>query len=221
MSAVLLFLSQDQRRRVADFDARTDGAGGGDVSLRKWRHYSAMYREELKVGGDENPWTTRDNVELTGINPNLQRVIELLNCFCIDAQNRAAKDRASPERYIMDMKIDVSQSIHRGSTKGRLPCLHQHSMIYLYQKDVLLPGRYHGHISGYPKDVHWQRLLPSAEEDAAGANKWARYRNKKGIGKTKNVNGVIKSLVGEGYSLPSATAVHMAVFLNSFGPWWR
>jgi hypothetical protein len=75
---------------------------------------------------------------------------------------------------------------------GKLMTLKQASSIYSYSESITLTAEHHMHMNGWPSTINTSQI---------GAKD-------------------LKSMAGEGYSLPCATLALLAYYFNPEGDWW-
>ena len=98
-----------------------------------------------------------------------------------------------PEVFIKNAFVNVSQGVERGSFNQRaVPCFGVNSLIYSYEKDCTISG------SGHLRAIGWPKSLCAEMSDHE-----------------------CRSLAGESFSLPIASAIVCALWLEPYAEWWR
>lgn len=192
-----------QRYLEADEFKEMEAQQSRDQLFQKWTVHSAQVRSKLKVPHDWNPWTP--NAELHCVPTHNKRVMQMLDIGYIqvlkEAQRQAGLKRNPkpyrPDLLVKDFWCDVSQAVQR-KPYGPLATLHTNSWWYSYEHDILLPGLAHVAFHGFPSNMDWSDFGTEAQQNSA-----ARH------------------LMGESFSLPTASTVLMSLFLVRGAPWWE
>ena len=98
-----------------------------------------------------------------------------------------------PEPSVQGYFLDTSQAVERKPWGHHLRTFHQHSMIYSFEFDCLLPPGILFRLHGFPANLTLGRLSERQQ----------------------------LSLIGESWFLPSAATALYSFYLNEKGPWWQ
>ena len=100
----------------------------------------------------------------------------------------------SHEDLITDAWAHISMSVDRVPvSRGLYPCMLSNSVVYSFQKDLIISGQGHMKLMGWP-----EAMLP--DEPCSDSE----YRD----------------LAGNGFSAPIATIIGVACIMNVHAPWW-
>ena len=149
-----------------------------DMKYRQWHAHTAKYRTALNLPDGYCPWTKQEGIQLWGIPGRLERAACVLYCIaaeCLqDAAEQALKKKRAGEAYsynkkqlLSELVVDISQNI--GWANGTLHCLQRNATIYVFAEDVVLPGRLHALVSGYPRGMDFSTRRSINRKDARKA----------------------------------------------------
>jgi hypothetical protein len=157
-----------------------------------WRTHSSTIRAASCIPKNSKPWTTREGVALRGL-PDSERVRDLLDtAFAI--QQRINPASSSTEELLRGLMVDVSVAVQRKPWSTSPPTVTTRSMLYSFEKDVVLSGHAHMRLMGWPAD----RCPAERFSDTD-----------------------LRALAGESYSVPLSTMLNFTLFCNPWGPWWK
>ena len=151
-------------------------------------------RVKNQIGRDTQAWTSRADVQLKGV-PNVPRILDLLNvCWSLRLQKRSKEKtaRTTTEDLRRDLWVDLSQGVARKPLKMKPHLFRTSTINYSYEKDQALSGKEHMMLMGWPGHV-----LTGFDDH------------------------LLRTLAGECYSMPIATALDFIMYCNPWGEWWQ
>ena len=92
-----------------------------------------------------------------------------------------------------DFFVDLSQAVQRRPWQQGTGNARTNSQFYAFECDTTLSGCSNLQLMGWPRDY-----CPSFQFS----------------------EGELRNLAGESYSVPWITALHFAMYMNPWGPWW-
>ena len=185
----------------------------------KYEKLNSQHRTHtLQIPDGHQPWTSRPGVKLWGMPSKWKRSREVLDCVAAQAL-QSALDKAlvnkrkgeewnvDKESVLKSLMADIGQSVNR--CNGKLHCLQRGTCLYHFGEDVVLPGRLHALISGYPRGMEFTKKTYHHTTKLVGVK----------MGQRDKADRDCAQLIGEAYSLPCLTVAHAGIFFNKFTPW--
>lgn len=161
-------------------------------SVPKWKVHSAVVRDRLRMGATSAPWTSQ--AKLTGL-PDNARMRDVID-VAWGARREAMPAGSTKSEMARNFFCDPTQSVSRTPWQEGLAAIAQGSMMYSFEKDLVLSGFDHLRALGIP-------------EDAAPGQGTVSFSDKQ-----------CRSLAGEAFGCPVVTTITYAFWLNPYGNWW-
>lgn len=157
----------------------------------EWRGQSSELRDAHGIPRGATPWTSGARLDAVPATP---RILDLLDTAFAIRRAQSPAGMTSKE-MATDFWIDLATAVGRKPWRSGHPgVFRQNSIVYSYEADAALTGAAQMQLMGWP---------PSAFQVAT----------------SKDAD--LRSLCGELYSLPMCTLLHMCLFCNPYGGWWR
>ena len=116
------------------------------ADTRKWVQHSRQARYKLNIEPTASPWSS--GKKLSGIRNRAGRQADLLDIAYATERKKFKKHSVAPSVVVQGLLADISQSVARKPWGRHLPTLMQRTLVYSFDKDVVLSGFDHLRLQG-------------------------------------------------------------------------
>ena len=117
--------------------------------IANWEHMSSQAKTKLQVPKVVRGWTSKPHIKLRGV-PRSQRMIDIINTAW-EVKLQQSPVELLEQDMSTDFWCDLSQCISRSPWfTGTLRTLTTSSIIYSFERDLVLTGSDHMRLQGWP-----------------------------------------------------------------------
>ena len=160
------------------------------IDWAQWRKHSSVWRSKLKLPKTSRPWTGKKGRLLKGV-PRTERATDLIDIAF--AHQMAANPGVPTAEAIRSLWVDLATSVERSPWGESLTTARQNTIYSSFAKDSVLSGASNMALLGWPRSACIRDEFTKRE---------------------------LRSLAGEGYSLPWAGVLNYLLYANPHAPWW-
>ena len=168
-----------------------DRDDAGDDDLRRWGARSVEQRAKLSIGKHDMPWTDFPDVKLAGVGKSARQRDVVDVCF---AALRAKNPTASRSQLVKGQWANIGQSIERLPLSSKPQTLTTRTVLYSYEKNVVLSGAAHLRLLGWGQGMAPLEVVSEVEA---------------------------RSLAADSFSVPISAQMSFAYYINPYAPWWQ